>query len=151
MDRLFKSAVLRGMIGFVLGGLVSVGILCWASSEALGGDAGRLASHLLAGGLYGAAVMGATTLYDIERWSLARATLAHLSVALVGLYIVGLAQGWLTPSLLRLLVPTLAALALYFLIWIVQYLSYRRKIDQMNRGVKGLKGPRSQRRPSDGF
>lgn len=152
MDRLLRSALRRALIGFALGMLVGVAILCAANPGAFAGEAspGALISHLVSSGLYGAVVMGATVAYDIERWSITRATLTHLFVALGGLYAMGIVQGWLTFSVFGFLVPTLGFIAAYFLIWLVQCLSYRRKISQMNRTMKTWKSLQRAQPPSDG-
>ncbi len=152
VNRLLKSALRRGAIGLALGVLADVGILCAVRPGVLAGEAGSgaLIAWLVSGGLYGAVVMGATVAYDIERWSITRATLTHLFVALGGLYAMGLVQGWLTFSVLGFLVPTLGFIAAYFLIWLVQCLSYRRKISQMNRTMKTWKSLQRAQPPSDG-
>ena len=152
MNGLLKSALRRGAIGFALGVLVEVGILCAVSPGMFADKAGpgALIVCLVSSGLYGALGMGATVAYDIERWSITRATLTHLFVALGGLYALGMAQGWLTLSVLGFLVPTLGFIAAYFLIWLVQCLSYRRKVSQMNRTMKTWKRLQRARSPSDG-
>ncbi len=152
MNGLLKSALRRGAIGFALGMLVDAGILCAVSPGMFAGEAspGALITCLVTSGLYGALGMGATVTYDIERWSISRATLTHLFIALGGMYALGLAQGWLTFSVYGFLVPTLGFIAAYFLIWLVQCLSYRRKVSQMNRTMKAWKTLQRTQSPSDG-
>lgn len=152
VNRLLKSALRRGAIGFALGMLVDAGILCAVCPGVFAGEAGpgTLIAYFISSGLYGAVVMGATVAYDIERWSITRATLTHLFVALGGLYAMGLVQGWLTFSVFGFLVPTLGFIAAYFLIWLVQCLSYRRKVSQMNRTMKAWKSLQRAQSPSDG-
>lgn len=138
MNPLVKSAVWRGALGFALGVPVNLGILCWARPDAFAGGMsnGALLTFILSGGLYGALALGSSVAYDIERWSVARATLTHLLVALGGMYLLGLVQGWLALTPFGFFIPTAGFIALYFLIWLVQYLSLRRKVGQMNRGIK---------------
>ena len=141
MNRLIKSALWRGVVGFALGMLVGVGILYWACPSAFAGEAGpgALIAHFLSSGLYGAVGVGATVMYDIERWSITRATLTHLCVTLGGLYALGLAQGWLALTVFGFLVPTLGFIAAYALIWLVQWLSLRGKVRKMNRNLKAFR------------
>lgn len=144
MDSLLKSALRRSVIGFALGLLAEIGILCLLSPGTFAEGAGRLAVCLFTGSLYGAIAVGASVAYDVDRWSLTRATLTHLLVALGGLYVLGLVQGWLTLSLYGFVVPTLGFIALYFLIWLAQSLSLRHKVRQMNLGLKDWKTPKNR-------
>ena len=142
MDPIYKNALWRGALGFALGVPMGLGILYWTRSGVADGMSnGALLAFILSGGLYGAVAAGATVVYDIERWSVARATLTHLLFTLGGLYLLGLAQGWLAFTPFGFFVPTAAFIAVYFLIWLAQYLSFRRKVDQLNRRLK-----RQQRR-----
>lgn len=151
MNRLIKSALWRGVVGFALGMLAGVAILYLACPDALAGAGpGALIAHFLLSGLYGALGVGATVVYDIERWSITRATLTHLCVTLGGLYALGLAQGWLALTALGFLVPTLGFIAVYALIWLFQYLSFRRKVSQMNQTVKAWKSLQRTQSPPDG-
>lgn len=139
MDSLLKSALRRGVIGLALGLLAEIGILCLLSPGTFAEGAGRLAVCLFTGSLYGAIAVGASVAYDVDRWSVTRATLAHLCVTLGGMYVLGLVQGWLRPTLIGFVVPTLGCVGVYILIWLVLWLSYRDKIRRMNRGMKDWK------------
>jgi len=139
VEGLFKSAVRRGLVGFALGLLAGAGILRLANPGAFAEGGEAFFAHLLAGGVYGAVVMACTVAYDMERWSVTRATLAHLCVTLGGMYVLGLVQGWLRPTLIGFVVPTLGCVGVYILIWLVLWLSYRDKIRRMNRGMKDWK------------
>lgn len=132
VDGLFRSALRRAVIGFALGLLTGTGILCLTGPGALRGDLGQLALYQLSSSVYGAAVMGASVVYDVERWSVTRATLIHMLVTLGGLCLLGLAQGWLGPTLFGFVVPTIGCVVLYAVIWLIQYLSLRRRIEHVN-------------------
>ena len=151
MSRVFKSVLLRAFVGFALGALIGATIL-WLVRRGTVAEpmsAGTLFVNFLLSGLYGALVVGATTFYAVERWSIARATLCHLFVTLAGLYALGLAQGWLAFTAPGFLILTASSVAFYFLIWLAQYLSYRRRIGQMNRCVRVLKDAQNRSRLLD--
>lgn len=144
MDPLLRSALRRGVLGFGLGLLADIGIMGLMRPGAFSGDAAALILHLLAGAVFGAVAMGCTVAYDVERWSVTRATLAHLCVTLGGMALLGLAP---TPE--GFVLPALACVAAYILIWLALYLSMRRKIRRMNRGVTAFKTMDGRRSPSE--
>lgn len=151
MDKTVRDGLLLGAIGFALGVLVGAAILALLIHHAPGGrtDPEALIRFILFSGVYGALGMGASVVYRLERWSITRATVTHLLIALGGLYALGLAQGWLSPSVRGMLLPTLGFIAVYFLIWLAQYLAYRREVSRMNQGVKALKSLQRTQSPSD--
>ena len=143
MDGLFKSVLCRSVIGFALGLLAGAGILCLVPGAFTEGTAWP-AICLISCPVYGAVAMGSTVVYDIERWSVARATLTHLLFTLGGLYLLGLAQGWLAFTLFGFFIPTAGFIAVYFLIWFVQWLTLRDKIRRVNRGMKEWKAMKNR-------
>lgn len=151
MDPIYKNVLWRGALGFALGASVSMGVLYWVQPGAFAGGLsnGALLLFTLSGGLYGAVAVGSTVVYDIERWSVARATLTHLLITLGGLYLLGLVQGWLAFTPLGFFVPTAGFVASYFLIWLVQCPSLRRKVTQLNRRLGARRRGRNRRAPTE--
>lgn len=149
VNGLLKSALRRAVVGFALGMLVSAGILCMAHPGAFAGDTGALVLNLLSGGLLGAVNTGTTTLYTLESWGLLRCTLTHFAIAMASVCVVGFSLGWLSLRDRFTLWMLAGCIALYFVIWLVQFLSMRSRVRQINRDLKTWKRLRAPRTPSD--
>lgn len=147
---IYKTAV-----GFSLGILIVIvieTIACFAYtgnagsyfSEFQGAAGGRpfvkLMLELLTGGLLGVVGNGGAVVYEIEEWSILKSTTIHFCVTMCVYMAVGKANGWLTwrPSVVNAIQIILMVL-IYFLIWLVQYLIYKREVAELNREIKDFK------------
>ena len=144
-----KRALCMSLIGLALG--AGVGILFHLLSEPeayLAQPEHRLSLvlYLLASGLYGAVNMGTSALYDMEDWSILRCTATHFAICMVSsalFFGTLILAGWMSmPSLGWWAVMLAAFVAVYFLIWLIQYLAYRRKVKQMNAQLRKWKSSR---------
>ena len=131
---LWKKATLFSLIGFGIGALIGICFLLgdWPGlKEAL--------PHLFLGGVYGAAAMGSSIVYDIEKWSIARATATHFLFVFALYFLMVVTMGWfrLNDSVFWIVIG--AMLLAYVLIWLFQYLSCKRKIRKMNQDLIRMK------------
>ena len=140
MNDSLKKIIIRSSIGFALG--LAVGAFFWFlpgngdSSEVTVWYAVR---HFLVSGLFGAYAMGSTYFYEVEHWSITRATLTHFIPLLVLYFTVGLLQGWFAFGSPMFWIMLGMWLAMYAVIWIICYTSYRRQIRKMNRQLESWK------------
>ena len=131
---LWKKATLFSLIGFGIGVLIGVCFLLgdWPGlKEAL--------PHLLLGGVYGAAAMGSSIVYDIEKWSIARATATHFLFVFALYFLMVVTMGWFRLNDPVFWIVIGAMLLTYVLIWLFQYLSCKRKIRKMNQDLIRMK------------
>ena len=132
---LWKKATLLGLAGFVMGVLICIGFLLGRFPE----DLRAALPHLLMGGIYGAVAMGGSVVYEVEEWSIARCTVTHFLLCF-GLYcLIGLSMGWFTPDNPAFWIILSVMVVIYFMIWLIQYMCYKRKIQQLNEELKKLK------------
>ena len=90
---------------------------------------------LLLYGLYGAACMGGTLLYDIERWPLALATVVHYLIVSLGYVLAAQLLCWdLSPKQL-LFIEFLMTIG-FFLIWLALYLHFKKEVRELNELIK---------------
>ena len=135
---LWKKATLLGLAGFVIGSLIGVCFILAGSipfPEAL--------PHILLGGLYGGAAMGSSVVYDIEKWSIARATATHFLLVFVLFFLLVITMGWFSLDAPAFWIVVGAMAAGYVLIWLLQYLAYRRQIRKMNEQLTKWKSEKS--------
>ncbi|MCR5702696.1 MAG: DUF3021 domain-containing protein [Lachnospiraceae bacterium] len=147
--------VYKAAIGFSLGVLVTIIINILVDSIMLGNagayidefasnDVGRtvprLLLELLTGGLLGLVGNGGSVVYEIEAWGILKPTTIHFGVTMLVYVFVGLFNGWLTPyHSIQNIIQFLAMLFAYIMIWLLQYLVFRREVRQINRDIKLFK------------
>ena len=124
---LWKKATLLALAGFVIGATIVICLLLLESQPLQGAF-----THIFTGGIYGAVAMGSSIVYDIEKWSIARATATHFLLIFALYFILVISMGWfgLNDPVFWIVVGMMVVG--YVLIWLFQYLSYRRKIQKMN-------------------
>ena len=136
--KLLKRAGLGYLLGMALGNFIAFALrgaggnmVSAALVARMGGETKALIVQTLVSGLYGAATMGGTVLYDIERWPLALSSAAHYLVVAVPFVPMALLLGWMrSPS--EFLVVAGIQLVAYFLIWLILYAIYRRQVRELN-------------------
>ena len=151
-DRIVNKLALGFIFGAISGTLIVLLINTISKSsyhiatpelaEAIGTEAAVILQTLLSG-LYGLVCIGGTEFYRIERWSLLRSTMTHLLCILVSFSIVGLILRWIhfdIPSLLFLL--TIAVV--YFIIWLIMSLRWKKSIREMNSELEKYKEENSK-------
>ena len=148
MSKTTKTLFIKIAAGIVLGLLVGIGFMLIGqetrdSFMGVSGSAGTIL-YLIYCGVIGAAGMAGTMLYDIERYSLTRATATHLLIVLTGLLLLGVFLGW-KPNEIQVWIIIGADVAVFFLIWIIMYLSYKRRIRRMNEELKKWKSAKNPR------
>ena len=134
---LWKKAVLLGLVGFAAGALIGVCFCLSGSSGSFSLKDNLL--HLLLGGLYGAVAMDSSVVYDIEKWSIARATATHFLLVFITYFLLVISMGWFRLDEPLFWIVVAAMVVAYVFIWLFQYLSYRRKIREMNEDLEKWK------------
>ena len=140
MRMLWKKATLLGLAGFVLGVLTGIGFMLARSSEGLK----AAFPNLLLSGIYSAVVTGSSIVYDIEEWSIARATATHFLLSFSLYFLLVLSMGWFRLDDPVFWIVVAVMVVGYVLIWLLQYLSYKRKIREMNHDLKIWKSTKKE-------
>ncbi len=124
---LWKKATLLSLAGFVIGAAIVICLVLLDSQPLQGAFA-----HIVIGGIYGAVAMGSSVVYGIEKWSIARATATHFLLVFALYFLLVISMGWFSLSDPVFWIVVGAMVAGYILIWLLQYLSYKRQIREMN-------------------
>jgi len=138
---LWKKMAFRAMIGFAIGVLVGTGFLASAGIRNYYTEygIGRFALYLILSGVLGAVNVGTTILYDFDEWSLARSTLTHFCITMTTLCAIGFPMRWFSLHDPVTWWMFLIFVVIYFIIWLVLYLKYRREVRQINSALKDWK------------
>ena len=80
--------------------------------------------------------MGGSIVYQFERWGLLKATLVHYTLTLAAFLITNAALNWFPASVLAIVLILFTVV--YFIIWLVQYLRWKKTIQEMNQDLERL-------------
>lgn len=145
MKRYFK----RGILGFCLGITLSVvisllgslvlgdGTFHYVSNKLLLYTNNELVAASIQVVLYGIAglILSISMLcFEVEKWSLFKQIIIHLSIMTVLMLIIFLLTS------LSILVYIIILIFLYFMIWNIQYLIYKYKVQEINKALKKING-----------
>lgn len=86
--------------------------------------------------LYGAAWAGASVIWEIDNWSILHQTVAHLIICSFSTFPIAYFMRWMNHSILGVLSYFGIFFAIYFVIWISQYYSTKRRVQQINDKVQ---------------
>lgn len=145
---MMRSFLKRAGLGFLLGIVVCdlIYVICATPQSVSREFAERIGDLRLAmllqtvlPGLYGALTMGFTVLYDADHLPLAAATGLHCAICIVPFVPLSLFLCWFD-SVSDLLIMIGFQFAAFFVIWLIMYLSYRRKVRELNEMQKSSSG-----------
>lgn len=141
MNNNLKKALIMGGIGFAVGAFICV-IFCivsyFSEPENFSIDGGTIL-YIFLGGLLGLVNMGTTVVYDFESWSIAKCTLVHFVVCITSFYMFSFYIDWFKFGDTMFFIVTAAFIVAYLIIWLVNYLSYKRTVKRLNKELKGFK------------
>ena len=86
--------------------------------------------------LYGAVWGGASVIWDMENWSLLKMTLMHLVICSIVTFPMAYFMQWMPHNIAGFLLYFGTFLTIYLIIWISQYQSMKRRIDQINHKIQ---------------
>ena len=146
MSEFWKRTAKTAGIGFALGTLIGLAFLLPYGVGAFWAERGakRFALHVVMSGLLGAVNMGSTTIYSLEHWSLMRCTLTHFLITMSCMCLVGFSMGWFDLRQSVTLWMLAICVVIYFIIWLIMYLMYKRQIRRINTALKNWKNARDE-------
>ena len=86
--------------------------------------------------ILGVVAMGGSVVYDFDRWSLTKVTIVHYVLTMGTFVLCCFFLGWFSHDILFIvfIIFTVA----YFIIWLINYLIYRREIRRINRELENM-------------
>lgn len=83
--------------------------------------------------LYGAMWGGISVVWEIDEWSILRQTLTHFVICTITTIPIAYFTGWMSHSLLGLIKYIAIFVGVYLMVWLSQYSSMKKKVEQLNR------------------
>lgn len=141
----FGIGVIAGTLIAALWGSVNAGdgTLKLCSEElidAVGNPLLAFTVQALVSGLYGVLAVGGSVVYSIEEWGLVKCTVIHYVAVMTGYFALAFSLHWISVHDTEFILIMLAAMtAGYIMIWLINFLSYRKKIKQINQELNDYK------------
>jgi hypothetical protein len=148
---MLKKTMCRGALGFPLGicigYVITIGISLGlatggyhpcvpALAEQFGSELAAVVFQAVLCGVLGAAFAAASIIWELETWSIARqAGIYFLVVSMAMLPIAYFAQ-WMEHSFAGFLLYFGIFIAIFVVMWVIQYLVWKTKIQHMNASIK---------------
>ncbi len=128
--------IIRALVGITLGMCIGIFTYVLVVSDTEPVDKVYLVLHLFCSAALGLVGNGGAIIYDFEDWSLARATFTHYIITFMTLFVISEMLGWFPHSVL--LIVFIVFTIVYFIIWLAEYLSWRKEVRQMNIELKSM-------------
>ena len=153
----FKQRVIMlSSIGFGLGVIVGTIIAAFTGTishadgtmylcapefiEAVGDPLTAFTIQALVLGIQGVLAMGGSAVYSIEKWSVLRCTLTHYLAVMAGIYTCAFTLRWFPVSDTKaILIMFLILTPPYFLIWLINYISYKTELKKINMELEEIR------------
>lgn len=86
--------------------------------------------------IYGAAFAGASVIWENENWSLLKQTILHLLICSLATFPIAYTMRWMRHDIKGILLYFGIFVLIYAVIWLSQFLTIKKRIDQMNDKIK---------------
>ncbi len=149
-----KKVFLRALLGFPLG--ISIGYIvtilismvhangyyspCVPSLvDAMGSQINAVAFQAVLSGLLGAVFAASSVIWEIEDWSIAKQTGIYFALTALTIMPIAYFAKWMEPTLKGFLSYFGIFVLIFVVIWLIQYLFWKNKINQMNQEILNKK------------
>jgi hypothetical protein len=87
-------------------------------------------------GVLGACFGAASLIWEVESWSIAKQTGIYFLVSSLAMFPIAYFTEWMEHSILGFLIYFGIFVAIFIVVWVLQYFIWRKKIDQFNEKIK---------------
>jgi hypothetical protein len=149
-----KQAIQRGLFGFPIGisigyAITIIGSLFWGDGgyspvipnlvDAVGSVIGAVALQAVLCGILGASFAAASLIWEKDSWSIAKQTGIYFLVIAITMFPIAYFAHWMEHSLAGFLVYAGIFLAIFVIMWVIQYCIWKSKIKDINKKMKEQK------------
>ncbi len=148
-----RSCVLRALLGFPLG--ISIGFVisiigsiafgngyyspCTpALIERMGSEINAVILQTALSGVLGSVFAASSIIWQMENWSIAKQTGIYFVITALAMMPIAYYANWMDHSVGGFIAYFGIFVIIFVVMWIVQYLIWKNKIDKMNRSIKEI-------------
>ncbi|KYH30612.1 hypothetical protein CLTEP_25560 [Clostridium tepidiprofundi DSM 19306] len=141
---ILKKAILRGFLGIPIGVFISTTIsiiysLVYGKLMVVTPVDGAMSSlnlyliQYIVSIIIGFVFASSSVIFEVEKLNLAKQTVIHFIITLVVFLPCSIVARWLEFNFAAILVYILIFIVIYMAIWFIQYFSWKRKINKLNK------------------
>ena len=101
----------------------------------MGSESAAAALHAALSGLLGASFAAASVIWEMEDWGIAKQTGLYFLVTAITMLPIAYFTHWMPHSLVGFLMYFGVFVAIFIVIWAIQYFIWRSKIMRINKGI----------------
>ena len=131
------KAIFNALLGFSIGLLIAAVITIGFSDYAVYSSRAAVLAQLIGSGINGAVCAGSAVIYDFEDWGITKATVTHFLITLISFFTASELLGWFPREIL--LITLIVFLLAYFIIWLINYLLWKKEVRQMNSQLQAMR------------
>ncbi len=146
-----KKVMIRALLGFPLGIFLSYTITIMISvllargtysptvpefTTLMNSELGAVVLQYILSGILGAGLAASSVIWEIEDWSIFKRTVAHLIAMSVFMFPIAYFTYWMPHTFWGVLTYFLIFIALYAIIWALQFFGYRSSVRGINQKLQ---------------
>lgn len=142
-NRIIKLALIGFPVGIVIGFVITLIISACIGDgfyypvtpefiSLMGNELNAVILQTVLCGIIGSGVAMASVIWDIDSWSLAKQSAIYFLIACIIMFPIAYITNWMKHSIAGVLSYVGIFVVIFVISWLVQYLSWKRKIKRMN-------------------
>lgn len=150
-----KSIIRRGAVGFPTGVAIGFVITILISMAVGDGNYYPVTRELMENmrnelnavilqtilcGIMGTGFGMASVVWDVDSWSLAKQSGIYFSIACVVMFPTAYAMSWMKHDLLGIMSYVGIFVAIFIVVWLIQYFTWKARLKKMNAEIRGDQG-----------
>ena len=151
--RIIQHGLLGFPLGIAIGHVITVLISICAGDErfypvrpelmtAAGNELNAVILQTMLCGILGTGFAAASVIWEIDSWSLARQSGIYFAIVCIMMFPISYFANWMPHSTGGVLSYIGIFIAIFVFVWFIQYFFWKRKIRQINDGIKKSSGRR---------
>ena len=134
-----KSFLIKLLSGCLIGVYIPVVIvLCAEGPQYIDSHGLEMLRQIVGSMIYGGIAMGSSVFYEIESWGIVRATSSHYLLTMSSFLVANYVLGWFGTGVV-LIITFVCMTVAYIIIWLIQYITYKRQIREINKELEMLR------------
>lgn len=148
---MMKKTVQRSLLGFPLGVFIAYTITVAISffqkdgsylpvvpslTVSMGGELNAVVLQYILSGILGVGFAAGSVIWENEDWSILKRTVTHWVVTSVVMFPIAYISRWMEHTIAGIVSYILIFMAIYVVIWLAQYIAWRRKVQEINQKLQ---------------
>jgi hypothetical protein len=148
-----KKALLRSLLGAPLGVFISYTITIFIAlsipnnktfdpvvpmlTQVMGNEVKAVVLQYFLSALLGFAFTIGSCVFEVDEWSITKQIIIHFLISITAMFPIAYFCYWMKHTVWGIVSYIIIFAVIYAIIWTIQILAWRKRIDQINKGIQG--------------